>query len=98
MKILISILAAAIFLQKGFAATVALAWDPPIDNTTGWILYEQFGTNWTSLIRVGTTNASVTNVLSGLHIYSVTATNASGLESLRSTSVSAIILPGAPNN
>ncbi|SRR5713101_1132472 len=98
MKLFFSILAAAIFLQKGLAATVTVAWDPPADNATGWIVYEQFGTNWTQVFRAGTTNVVITNVLSGFHIYSVTATNAVGLESPRSPSASAIIFPGTPTN
>src|SRR5437899_5400924 len=78
------------------AGTVAVSWDPPTDNTTGWIVYEQIGTTWTLAARCATTNATFLGVLSGDHTYSVTATNAAGLESPRSAPGTGRVLPNSP--
>ena len=92
-------LAALVFCcVSTLAATVTVSWDPPIDNATGWIVYEQAGTNWARLLSVSTTNAVVTNVGGGVHTFSVTATNSSGIESLRSSPASTPFIPNSPTN
>ena len=80
------------------AATITLAWDPPSDTANGWTVYEQAGTNWARLLSVSTTNAVVLNVGGGIHTYSVTANNGTGLESLRSSPISTPFIPNTPTN
>jgi len=83
---------------SALAATVTVSWDPPSDAATGWIVYEQAGTNWAKVASVATTNAVVTNVGGGVHTYSVTATNSTGIESLRSSPASSPFIPNSPTN
>ncbi len=92
-------LAALVFCCfSALAATVTVSWDPPIDNATGWIVYEQAGTNWAKVASLSTTNAVVPNVGGGVHTYSVTATNSTGIESLRSSPASTPFIPNSPTN
>lgn len=84
---------------SAFGASVTATWDlnPPSEAVINYSLWEQLGTNWTRLLTVATNSASLTNVTSGIHTYSVTASNAC-CESIRSSPVSTPFIPNSPTN
>lgn len=99
-RILMISLMLLLLTATAWAVDVKLAWDantgPVWQNVR---IYEKVGANYTLKVEVaGTaTQATITGVLPGVHIY-IARSYAASLESVDSNSVTDTTLPGAPSN
>lgn len=90
--ILILTFVCALFCTAAVIKDVKLRWDANTDtNTFGYTLYEKLAVGSNFLLHASgkqTTNATVTNVLEGLHTYFLTAWDGEGTESKPSNTAS----------
>lgn len=83
--------------------SVALGWNPydweGVTSSCGFILYEQVGTNWVPVASADriATMITLTNVVPGVHVYALTASNYWG-ESDLSNTASTPKVTGKPAN